>query len=91
VNKTDLVAAVADATGATKVDVTKMLDALLRTITRSLAAKKPVRLVGFGTFKVVQRKKTEGRNPKTGAKITIPASQQPKFTAGLLLKKAVNK
>jgi DNA-binding protein HU-beta len=50
-----------------------------------------VRLVGFGTFSVAKRAATEGRNPRTGDKIKIPARKQPKFRAGKELKDAVNK
>jgi DNA-binding protein HU-beta len=49
-----------------------------------------VRLVGFGTFSISNRRATEGRNPRTGEKIKIPASKQPKFKAGKALKDAVN-
>jgi len=56
----------------------------------ALKAGDEVRLVGFGTFLVSSREASEGRNPRTGAKIAIPASKQPKFKAGKGLKDAVN-
>ncbi len=89
-NKNDLVAAVADASGLTKADAAKACDAVFDTITSSMQSGAEVRLVGFGTFSVVQRKATTGRNPRTGETIQIPASKQPKFKAGKGLKDAVN-
>ena len=89
-NKNDLVAAVADAAGLTKADVAKAVDAVFETISGSLKGGTEVRLVGFGTFSVVSRKATTGRNPRTGETINIPASKQPKFKAGKGLKDAVN-
>ena len=89
-NKNDLVAAVADASGLTKADAAKACDAVFDTITSSMKVGAEVRLVGFGTFSVVQRKATTGRNPRTGETIQIPASKQPKFKAGKGLKDAVN-
>jgi DNA-binding protein HU-beta len=91
VNKNELVAAVAKETGLSKTDSTKATDALIKAVTQSLSTGDEVRLVGFGTFSVAQRKATEGRNPRTGEKIQIPASTQPKFKAGKGLKDAVNK
>jgi DNA-binding protein HU-beta len=90
VNKNDLVAAVADAAGLTKADAAKAVDAVFDTISGSLKGGTEVRLVGFGTFSVVSRKATTGRNPRTGETINIPASKQPKFKAGKGLKDAVN-
>lgn len=89
-NKNDLVAAVADAAGLTKADAAKAVDAVFDTISGSLKGGTEVRLVGFGTFSVVSRKATTGRNPRTGETINIPASKQPKFKAGKGLKDAVN-
>ena len=57
---------------------------------RSLKKGEEVRLVGFGTFDVSDRAASEGRNPRTGEKINIPASKQPKFKAGKTLKDALN-
>ena len=89
-NKNDLIAAVADGTGLTKADAAKSVDSVFDTITASLKSGGEVRLVGFGTFSVADRRASEGRNPRTGEKIQIPASKQPKFKAGKALKDAVN-
>jgi DNA-binding protein HU-beta len=90
VNKNDLVAAVAGSAGLSKSDAAKAVDGIFDAITSSLKKGNEVRLVGFGTFSVVNRAATEGRNPRTGEKIKIPASKQPKFKAGKALKDAVN-
>jgi len=90
VNKNDLIAAVAETTGLNKGDATKAVDAVFDSITASLKQGTEVRLVGFGTFVVSNRAATEGRNPRTGETIQIPASKQPKFKAGKGLKDAVN-
>ncbi len=89
-NKNDLIAAVADGAGLTKADAAKAVDSVFDTITGSLKGGTEVRLVGFGTFSVANRQASEGRNPRTGEKIQIPASKQPKFKAGKGLKDAVN-
>mgnify|MGYP000154712092 CR=1 FL=1 len=89
-NKNDLIAAVAETTGLNKGDATKAVDAVFDSITASLKQGTEVRLVGFGTFVVSNRAATEGRNPRTGETIQIPASKQPKFKAGKGLKDAVN-
>ena len=89
-NKNDLVALVADAAGLSKIDATKAADAVFDGIIQSLKKGEEVRLVGFGTFDVSERAASEGRNPRTGEKINIPASKQPKFKAGKTLKDALN-
>ena len=89
-NKNDLVAVVANSTGLSKADAAKAVDAVFAAITESLQKGDEVRLVGFGTFAVSERAASEGRNPRTGEKIEIPASKQPKFKAGKGLKDAVN-
>ena len=89
-NKNDLVAAVAGATSISKSDAAKTVDGVFDAITSSLKGGTDVRLVGFGTFSVANRKASEGRNPRTGERISIPASRQPKFKAGKALKDAVN-
>ena len=89
-NKNDLVAYVAETTGLAKSDATRAVDAVLDGITDELKKGEEVRLVGFGTFAVADRVATEGRNPRTGEKISIPASRQPKFKPGKALKDAVN-
>ncbi|MBV9522010.1 MAG: HU family DNA-binding protein, partial [Alphaproteobacteria bacterium] len=73
-----------------KADATKAVDAVFESITDSLKKGDEVRLVGFGTFLVSARAASEGRNPRTGEAIKIPASKQPKFKAGKGLKDALN-
>ncbi len=90
-NKNDLVASVADSADMSKVDAGKAVEAVFDSITGSLKGGDDVRLVGFGTFSVANRKASEGRNPRTGEKIQIPASKQPKFKAGKGLKVSVNR
>lgn len=89
-NKNDLVAAVATGTGLSKADATKAVDEVFDQITVALKKGDDVRLVGFGTFAVTNRAASQGRNPRTGEKIEIPASKRPKFSAGKGLKDAVN-
>jgi DNA-binding protein HU-beta len=90
VNKNELVDAVASAADLKKSEATKAVDAVFDSITDSLKKGDEVRLVGFGTFTVSKRNASEGRNPRTGEKIQIAASKQPKFKAGKGLKDAVN-
>ncbi|MQX37696.1 HU family DNA-binding protein [Roseospira navarrensis] len=89
-NKNDLVAAVADSTELSKADATKAVDSVFDSITAALKDGTEVRLVGFGTFSVTERAESEGRNPRTGEKIKIPASRLPKFKPGKALKDSVN-
>lgn len=89
-NKNDLVSAVADNVGMSKADSTKAVEGVFDAITGALQSGGEVRIVGFGTFSVANRKATTGRNPRTGEAIQIPASKQPKFKAGKGLKEAVN-
>jgi DNA-binding protein HU-beta len=90
VNKNDLVAAIAGSTGLSKSDSAKAVDSVFDSIADALKAGGEVRIVGFGSFNVTRRKQSQGRNPRTGEPITIPASNQPKFKAGKGLKDAVN-
>jgi DNA-binding protein HU-beta len=90
VNKNDLVESVAKAAGLSKADAAKAVDSVLEQVAGSLAKGDEVRLVGFGTFSVASRAASQGRNPRTGETINIPASKQPKFKAGKALKDAVN-
>ncbi len=89
-NKNDLVSAVSSSAGLSRADASRVVDSVFDNITRSLQGGNEVRLVGFGTFSVAQRKATTGRNPRTGETIQIPARKQPKFKAGKALKAAVN-
>ena len=90
-NKTDLVEVVALKTGMTKKDAEAAVKAVNEAIAEALAAGDKVQLIGFGTYSVKTRAAREGRNPKTGAKMTIAASKTPAFTAGKALKDAINK
>jgi len=90
VNKNDLIAKVADGADISKADAGNAVEAVLSSITAALSGGDDVRLVGFGTFSVAHRAASEGRNPRTGEKIQIPASKNPKFKAGKQLKEAVN-
>ena len=89
-NKNELIGSVAEKTGLTKKQSGEAIDAVFDSIEGSLKKGDDVRLVGFGTFSVVHRKASEGRNPRSGEKIKIKASKQPKFKAGKGLKDAVN-
>ena len=89
-NKNDLCLEVAKKTGMSKADVSKAVDATLDAITDALKNNDDVRLVGFGTYSVTERSASEGRNPRTGESIQIPASNVPGFKAGKALKDAVN-
>jgi DNA-binding protein HU-beta len=89
-NKTDLIDHVAESAGLSKADAGKAVEAVFDGITAALKSGDEVRLVGFGTFAVSERAASEGRNPRTGEKISIKASKQPKFKAGKGLKDSVN-
>ncbi|MEI7610093.1 MAG: HU family DNA-binding protein [Rhodospirillaceae bacterium] len=89
-NKNDLVAHVAAATGIAKGDATKAVDAVFDGITASLKAGGSVAVLGFGSFSVAARAARIGRNPRTGAEIKIAASRAPTFKAGKGLKDVVS-
>jgi DNA-binding protein HU-beta len=89
-NKQELIAQIAKQADVSKQKAGVALDATLEAIRNSLKKGDDVRLIGFGTFSVAQRAATEGRNPRTGEKIKIAASKQPKFKPGKELKEAVN-
>ncbi|SNS33436.1 DNA-binding protein HU-beta [Sphingomonas laterariae] len=89
-NKQELIASVAEATGLSKNDAGKAVEGVFDTIGNALKKGDEVRLVGFGTFSVSKRKASTGRNPRTGEPMKIKASSQPKFKAGKGLKDAVN-
>ena len=88
--KVELVEAVATATGLTKADSTRAIDATFAALTKALAKGDKVPLVGFGTFGVSKRAAREGRNPRTGEKVTIASRKAVTFKAGSALKDAVN-
>lgn len=89
-NKTELVAAIADAADLSKKDSEKVLKAFIDVVTDELKKGEKVQLVGFGTFEVTERAAREGRNPQTGKTMKIKACKAPKFKAGKALKDAVN-
>ena len=89
-NKTELIAAVAQSANLSKTDAERALTALTSTIEGALANGGTVAIAGFGTFAVGERAERTGRNPKTGEAITIAAAKAPKFKAGKGLKDAVN-
>ncbi len=89
-NKLDLVSAVSGSAGLSKADAARAVDSVFNNITSSLRGGNEVRLIGFGTFSVANRKATTGRNPRTGEAIQIKAAMRPKFKAGKALKEAVN-
>ena len=89
-NKTELVAAMAEQAELSKKDSEKALKAFIDVITEELKKGEKIQLVGFGTFEVAERAARTGRNPQTGAEMTIPASKAPKFKAGKALKDAIN-
>ena len=89
-NKTQLIEAVAAASGLKKTESEKAVNAVFASIENALAAGDKVQLVGFGTYSVKARAAREGRNPKTGEKMTIAASKTPVFAASKALKDALN-
>ena len=90
-NKTELVAAMAEQAQISKKDAEAALKAFTDVVAEELKANGKVQLVGFGTFEVSERAAREGRNPQTGATMSIPASKAPKFKAGKALKDVINK
>ena len=89
-NKTELVAAMAEKAGLSKKDAEAALKAFTDTVAEELKKGEKIALVGFGTFEVSERAARTGRNPQTKEEITIPASKAPKFKAGKALKDIVN-
>lgn len=90
-NKTELVAAMAEQADMTKKDAEKALTAFTEVVSKELKKGGKVQLVGFGTFEVAKRNARTGKNPQTGKAIKIPACKAPKFKAGKALKETVNK
>lgn len=89
-NKTELVAAIADAAELSKKDSEKALKAFVDVVTEEMKKGEKVQLVGFGTFEVSERAAREGRNPQTGKTMKIEACKAPKFKAGKALKDMMN-
>ena len=89
-NKNELISALSNATNLNQSQCSEVLHSFIDTVTNELKSGSEVKIIGFGTFKISKRKATTGRNPQTGAEIQIPASDQPKFSAGKALKAAVN-
>ena len=89
-NKTELIAVVAEKAELSKKDAEKAIKAFTDAVSEELVKGGKIQLVGFGTFEVAERAAREGRNPLTGEKITIAASKTPKFKAGKALKDMVN-
>ena len=89
-NKTELVAAMAEQTNLSKKDAEAALKAFIDVVSEELKKGEKIQLVGFGTFEVSERAERTGRNPQTGKEMVIPASKAPKFKAGKALKDMIN-
>ena len=89
-NKTELVNVVATETNIAKKDVDAVINATIKAITDALKEDDKVAIIGFGTFEAKATAEREGRNPKTGETIEIPACKKPSFSASKALKDAVN-
>ena len=90
-NKSELVASVAEVAELTKKDAEKAVNAVFASVQKALVEDDKVQIIGFGTFEVRTRAARKGRNPQTGETIEIPASKNPVFKAGKALKETVNK
>ena len=89
-NKTELVAAIAEKAGISKKDAEASVKAFTDVVAEELKKGEKIQLVGFGTFEVAERAARTGRNPQTGAEMKIAASKAPKFKAGKALKDSIN-
>ena len=89
-NKTELIAAVAEKAEISKKDAEKAVKAFTDAVAEELAKGGKVQLVGFGNFEVSERPAREGRNPQTGKTMKVEACKAPKFKAGKALKDAIN-
>ena len=87
-NKSDLIKELAETLGS-QTEAQKAVNGFINAVSKALARKEDVKLVGFGTFKTHKRKATTGRNPQTGETIKIKAKNVPKFVPGKKLKEAV--
>ena len=90
-NKSELVASIAQKVGYSKKSAEENLDTLIEIISEELKNKGKIQLVGFGSFETRKRSDRKGKNPRTGEELRIPASTVPVFKAGKVLKDAVNK
>ena len=90
-NRSDLVAKIAEKSELSKKDAEKALTAFIDSVTEALVSGDKVQLIGFGSFEVRERAERSGRDPRSGKAITIPASKSPAFKAGKAIKDAVNK
>lgn len=90
-NKTELIEALAHDTELSKAAAGRALNSIIDIITKAVAKKQDVQLIGFGTFKAAKRAARTGKNPRTGAALKIAAATVPRFTAGAAFKAAVNK
>ena len=90
-NKTELIAAVAEKSGLSKKDADNAVNAMLDAVVETLAQGDKVQIVGFGTFEVRSRSERQGRDPRTNNHITIPASKSPAFKACKAFKDAVDR
>ncbi len=91
IKKTQLIQMLADKTGVSKKDAGMHLEAVVETLTNLLRKGEKINITGLGIFKVADRKAREGRNPRTGETIHIPASKKLRFTPSKVLKEAVMK
>jgi DNA-binding protein HU-beta len=89
-NKMELISKVAKETRLTNRDASEVVEATIENIMKALKNGDEVRLVGFGTFRVSRRKASTGRDPRTGKKIEIPETRNPKFRAGKVFRQAVS-
>lgn len=90
-NKAELIEAIIKEASVSKADATRTLNAIISTITKTVAKKQTVQLIGFGTFKSAKRNARKGKNPRTGEPLKIAAATVPKFSPGAAFKAAVNK
>ena len=89
-NKQELVSAIAEKAGITKVDAEKVINAFVETTKETLAKKESIQLIGFGTFSISERSARTGRNPQTGKEIQIAAKNVAKFKTGKTLVESIN-
>jgi len=88
-NKAELISEASEKVGITKKEIGNIVDAIMEAIRKALSKGEKVTLVGFGTFRVLNRKARRGRNPQTGEELQIPAKKVPKFRAGKNLREKV--